>query len=1299
MLRAIIGLVGALLRLLLLVGAGLAVAAGLLVIGGPPRLPERWPSLDEVALTLQLGGVPNDALLYLLTQVLWLMLGYLALIFLLDLLAAVLDALATGVAGVARLRRTVDALAPGVVRQAVAGVVAALLTGWLSLRPVAATAVPPARPVAELVVPRPAPPAGGAWRAADPPVIARDDAGRLRLIGAADAAAAQTPGARHVVITGDNLVDLATRYYGEPAAWEAIWEANRGRTMTNGRAFDNPSLIVPGDVLLIPVRPSARPTRLVDHLVQPGDMLRALAAHYYGDERRWPVIFEANRGRPAPGNRFLADPDLIWPGMTLKIPLPAQAVAPAAPGGPVAAPDAATPAAAPAPEPAPEPPAPAAPAAPTPPAPPAASAPRAEPTAAPAPPIAAPPADHARPAVDAEREAAAARLAWQRLQAEAEAEARANAAASTAASPPPEAPAATATPADDAVTPEPVDVTPVADLPAAERRQPWSDGQPVTGDVPLAGVAAGLAALAAALGYRALRRHLHATRDDDRHRLPFHFPFAPAVDPASGLATQPLAPPARQRQRGVEADARHAVTARLLAVLERAGWPDARVLSLAEGEERLVYHLRLEPPPADVDRLADQLEDALDAMIALDPAERGAWRLALDHVGADTCWAAGYHLPPAPLATVGLAADGLRSVARDAVGGGLLVAGADALPAAERAALSLAALYPPDALAVVLLAGAPLAERLAALPHRRDAAAATDTPAAAAALRGLQETLRERQAAGVAAEGPLLLLVADRPERLDEAILGEVARDGADVGIYTLLVTTAPAALPSGLLTACPARLISRLDDAETSQRLAGQPGAEQLAPGRAWWRLAGAVVEPVRALRIAADDRAALLASMAESWPASTATTPADMATDLPGVGADLPALGADDAGPLAAAGAPLALAPAPAPAAIDPLSDQLAEELRADERDRHARAGHAADVVPTAAGDGAGADSAPGQPVLPVWPFDLVPVVAPRPAVATNGHPAADHAPAPARDRSATRVTAPAVAPACGEPPLRLQLFGSPRLYDAAGNLITFRVQMSMSWRLLLCLGAAGAAGASRDRLLAILWPEDEPTEDDLLEDDAATRLMETVNDRVFQIGRRLRATLAAHLPPGRGVVLHQGGIYRLDPELVGTDVADVEAALATARRLPDAEALPYWGAVLDCYSRPLAEGVPPEALELRWLEQQRMVYQEAARTAALRATAALARAGEYATAAAALGRLRAAAIVDDDVVQLELICQALRGERRLIAQTYQEHVDALGRVGEKPLRATVELCKALLEGRVGDELRQRLVSAVRA
>src|SRR4051812_16472208 len=130
MIRAMFGFLGVLLRLTLLAGVIAGFALLLLRVDGPPRLPARWPSLDEVAFTLQLGGVPNDVLIYLVAQLLWLLLGYLVLACLLEAVATLLDALAAGAAGARRLRRASDAVAPGFVRRAVAGLVMALLTLW-----------------------------------------------------------------------------------------------------------------------------------------------------------------------------------------------------------------------------------------------------------------------------------------------------------------------------------------------------------------------------------------------------------------------------------------------------------------------------------------------------------------------------------------------------------------------------------------------------------------------------------------------------------------------------------------------------------------------------------------------------------------------------------------------------------------------------------------------------------------------------------------------------------------------------------------------------------------------------------------------------------------------------------------------------------------------------------------------------------------------------------------------------------------------------------------------------------------
>ncbi|RMF68148.1 MAG: peptidoglycan-binding protein LysM [Calditrichaeota bacterium] len=49
------------------------------------------------------------------------------------------------------------------------------------------------------------------------------------------------------------------------------------------------------------------------YTVKSGDSLSKIAKHYYGDYKRYPVIFEANR-------EVIKDPDLIFPGQVLRIP-------------------------------------------------------------------------------------------------------------------------------------------------------------------------------------------------------------------------------------------------------------------------------------------------------------------------------------------------------------------------------------------------------------------------------------------------------------------------------------------------------------------------------------------------------------------------------------------------------------------------------------------------------------------------------------------------------------------------------------------------------------------------------------------------------------------------------------------------------------------------------------------------------------------------------------------------------------------------------------------------------------------
>lgn len=113
----------------------------------------------------------------------------------------------------------------------------------------------------------------------------------------------------YTVQPGDALGRIAQRFYGDPGAYARIAEANAGRIMPDGQAFDDADLIRPGWTLLIP-----QPTQaIVDrdgarfYTVQRGDTLTGIAATMLGDGRRWTEIDSAT-------------PNLIVAGTQLRLP-------------------------------------------------------------------------------------------------------------------------------------------------------------------------------------------------------------------------------------------------------------------------------------------------------------------------------------------------------------------------------------------------------------------------------------------------------------------------------------------------------------------------------------------------------------------------------------------------------------------------------------------------------------------------------------------------------------------------------------------------------------------------------------------------------------------------------------------------------------------------------------------------------------------------------------------------------------------------------------------------------------------
>src|SRR5215472_5223524 len=116
---------GNLLTLVLLLALVAGGGAFLYAVGGPPHLPNPFPSWDDVAFTLRGSEVPSSTLIYVSSTLGWLILGYLGTA---TLLRVVVDLLAAGAREhpLARALRAVsDGLTIPLLRRIVDGVVVA----------------------------------------------------------------------------------------------------------------------------------------------------------------------------------------------------------------------------------------------------------------------------------------------------------------------------------------------------------------------------------------------------------------------------------------------------------------------------------------------------------------------------------------------------------------------------------------------------------------------------------------------------------------------------------------------------------------------------------------------------------------------------------------------------------------------------------------------------------------------------------------------------------------------------------------------------------------------------------------------------------------------------------------------------------------------------------------------------------------------------------------------------------------------------------------------------------------------
>ncbi len=166
------------------------------------------------------------------------------------------------------------------------------------------------------------------------------------------------------------------------------------------------------------------------------------------------------------------------------------------------------------------------------------------------------------------------------------------------------------------------------------------------------------------------------------------------------------------------------------------------------------------------------------------------------------------------------------------------------------------------------------------------------------------------------------------------------------------------------------------------------------------------------------------------------------------------------------------------------------------------------------------------------------------------------------------------------------KLRLFGTPQLEGPAGALPSPGPRRLAA---LASLAAAGAAGLTRDKLIARLWPE--------TDEDRARR-------NLSQLLYAMRTELGAELVEGTGTL-------RLDPAQCSSDVATFDAAIAEGR---DAEAVAvYLGEFLDGFH--LSDSAEFEA----WSEAERSRRATQAVAASVRVATAVPASDLHASAAA--------------------------------------------------------------------------------
>ncbi|MPZ49737.1 MAG: LysM peptidoglycan-binding domain-containing protein [Dehalococcoidia bacterium] len=301
-----------LVQLSLLLGGGALLGLALWWLAGPPQIPSEAPDLSRLRRILTSSEVANDDVIYVATGLGWLALAHLAFSVGLRVMIGVAARVADGSAWMSAVLRLSDLVTLPAVRRIVDGALIAviLLALWTRQRSVLEVSAAPAGPIAAL----------------SREALLADTTSALSA-GPSTVASANGDHASYSVAQGESLWGIAHRLYGDGTQYVVIFRTNEGRVMSTGEALTDPRLIRVGWSLDVPL-PAPNLWASEEHLmyrVQPGDSLWRISESFLGDGFRWLEVWQLNQGRVMTDGRPFTDPDLIFPGWILELPVEPQA--------------------------------------------------------------------------------------------------------------------------------------------------------------------------------------------------------------------------------------------------------------------------------------------------------------------------------------------------------------------------------------------------------------------------------------------------------------------------------------------------------------------------------------------------------------------------------------------------------------------------------------------------------------------------------------------------------------------------------------------------------------------------------------------------------------------------------------------------------------------------------------------------------------------------------------------------------------------------------------------------------------